>query len=96
MKNITNNLTSADELRNQIELGKDLESLMDDARFKNLILDGYISKTLLVDSINISEENEELKKITVSNIQAVNNLRSYLYKIRNIAECAKEDLAGEH
>ena len=83
------NQSTADELKEQMELGQSLERLLINADFKKVIIDGYINDTLL-NSEGIL--NTATKDDTITNIMAVNLLKDYLYRTANIAAASSDDL----
>jgi sulfur transfer protein SufE len=87
-----------DELKNAIELGKDLESLHEDERFKRVILSGYLEDEAQR-LFGVLVTPSTLKRDVVQNIQdklsAIRNLKQFFGVILQNAHMAPMQIEEE-
>lgn len=83
------------ELKNRLVMQKDLDELMQNTKFKNVILKGFIEKTLLEDSENLNHPDEGVRRDTLNKIMGVNELKRYFNSVTTVASIAEFDLVEE-
>ncbi len=83
------------ELKYQMELGDALKRLEVNPDFVAVIKDGYIMRTLIVESQGMLDVNPPLRQEALEKVQSVNYFREYLTKIRNVADGARQDIVAQ-
>jgi hypothetical protein len=86
---MANNLNADErlELTKKIELGQCLQRLEQNSDFVALIKDGYIMKTLVVDSQNLLalEPSGQVRQEALEKLMSVNYFREYLTSVKEDA-----------
>ena len=75
-----------------IVLGEDLQYLRGLPQFQRVILDGYITETLLEGSKDLIDMNPAVRQATMESIMSVNYLVRHLEDTVNNAEIAQADI----
>jgi len=100
--NLKEELASIDkrieDLKNAIQLGKDLEELHEDERFKRVILSGYFekeAKRLFEVLVNPSTLKRDVMENIVDKTGAIRNLKQFFGVVLQNAHMAPESLDEE-
>ena len=91
---MSNQVDSDLEIREQIEMGKALERMKNTDDFKLVIANGYIKRTLVVDSQGITSDDPYTRQKTLDLLMAVNYFRDHLNGVTNDAISATESLGA--
>ena len=80
-------------LRGDIQLGEDLEGLMQDDRFKRVFLENFCKRVIADEVGNLLTSNELVHDQALLKIKAAKALELYMEQIAYNSDAAKDDLA---
>lgn len=91
-----NNQTTHDRagLMRAIELGQALQRLEKNEDFVEVVKNGYIMNTLIVDSQGMMDQSPPMRQEALEKVMSVNYFRQYLTILKSEAQAAYEELNG--
>lgn len=98
MTNQTNSADSVDlelakeELRRDISLMEDLESLRTDERFQRVFIEDFCDRVVKAETAQLISQNEYVREAALEKIKAAKYLEAYMSYVVDCGNAAKTDL----